>query len=352
MDAPVIASRKPYYVELKKGRRYLWCRCGRSKRQPYCDFSHEGTGIEPIEYVGKHDGEEVLFCGCKQTGDAPFCDGAHANLEGGYRLDDPDSPENRAVPEVLESVDGMRMLDGGCYVFAPSQAPAAQAGSMRFGAIISRGQGAQHQSQFHVTVAGGASPIVSLGEADGIVFVAGGSGAIEICGRSFGVAASDGVHVRKGEAFRVTPDGGGELTLYVSALPAIETLAILPDWPAPFDGSAPERVVRVDAARRRSMGERWFQMLVDKAVGCTGAAQFIGHVPLSKAEAHRHLYEESIILISGEGMMWTQTRKTRVRPGDVIFLPRKQPHSLQCLAPEGMELVGVIHPGDNPGINY
>src|SRR4051794_1832567 len=131
MDAPVIASRKPYYVELKKGRRYLWCRCGRSKRQPYCDFSHEGTGYEPIEYVGKYDGEEVLFCGCKQTGDAPFCDGTHATLPGGYALDDPDSPDNRAVAETAETVDGLTMLDGGCYVFSPAQAPFAQAGAMR-----------------------------------------------------------------------------------------------------------------------------------------------------------------------------------------------------------------------------
>jgi hypothetical protein len=27
-------------------------------------------------------------------------------------------------------------------------------------------------------------------------------------------------------------------------------------------------------------------------------------------------------------------------------------HSLQCTSPDGMDVLGVIHPGDNPGINY
>jgi hypothetical protein len=36
----------------------------------------------------------------------------------------------------------------------------------------------------------------------------------------------------------------------------------------------------------------------------------------------------------------------------VIFLPRKQIHSLQSTSATGMDVVGVIYPGDNPSINY
>jgi mannose-6-phosphate isomerase-like protein (cupin superfamily) len=50
--------------------------------------------------------------------------------------------------------------------------------------------------------------------------------------------------------------------------------------------------------------------------------------------------------------MWTESRKTMVRAGDVIFLPRKQEHSLQSISPDGLDVVGVICPGDNPSINY
>jgi CDGSH-type Zn-finger protein/mannose-6-phosphate isomerase-like protein (cupin superfamily) len=346
------ASRKPYYVELKGGRPYMWCRCGRSQRQPFCDGSHAGTGFEPLLYVGKFDGEEVLFCGCKQTGDAPFCDGTHANLEGGYQYDDPESPENRAIAQVAAGVDARAMLDGGCYVFSPELAAYETHGPLRFCPVISQPQGSVHQSQFYAQVVGGASPITAIGDSDAILFVSGGTGAVEIGGARFEIAATDGVYVRAGEGFRLTPDAGETLTVLIAGLPAVPTLSFPDAWPHPFDAAASDRVVKVDADQRRAMGERWFQMLVDKAVGSTTAAQFIGHIPQSKAEPHRHLYEESIICLSGAGMMWTENAKAPVKAGDVIFLPRKQLHSLECTVPEGMEVVGVIHPGDNPGINY
>jgi hypothetical protein len=41
-----------------------------------------------------------------------------------------------------------------------------------------------------------------------------------------------------------------------------------------------------------------------------------------------------------------------VRGGDVLFLPRKLLHSVQCTTPGGFDVVGVIYPGDNPSINY
>ena len=72
---PRIAGTMPSYQELVAGRRYLWCRCGRSKNQPFCDGSHAGTGFQPVAYVARRDGEEALFCMCKRTGTPPFCDG-------------------------------------------------------------------------------------------------------------------------------------------------------------------------------------------------------------------------------------------------------------------------------------
>jgi CDGSH-type Zn-finger protein len=78
LDLPVIARYKPYYYELEGGKSYLWCACGLSKNQPFCDNSHRGTDIRPVRYRAEQD-EDVLFCGCKRTADAPFCDGAHNN---------------------------------------------------------------------------------------------------------------------------------------------------------------------------------------------------------------------------------------------------------------------------------
>ena len=116
MTAPVIANHKGYCLEVKAGRRYLWCSCGRSSNQPFCDGSHKGTDFLPVAFVADKD-EDVIFCGCKHTADRPFCDGTHSNLPGGYRNDDPDSA---AAERGIQSGD--IILDaGGKSVTRPEQ---------------------------------------------------------------------------------------------------------------------------------------------------------------------------------------------------------------------------------------
>ena len=78
-ESPIIAQKAPFPVEVTAGKAYFWCRCGRSKNQPFCDSSHKGTGLAPVRYVAEKDGK-LWFCGCKQTGNAPLCDGTHKTL--------------------------------------------------------------------------------------------------------------------------------------------------------------------------------------------------------------------------------------------------------------------------------
>ncbi len=79
MPEPVIADKKPCGVEVENGKEYWWCSCGHSKKQPFCDGSHKGTGFSPMQYVAEADGL-VKFCACKHTANKPLCDGAHKNL--------------------------------------------------------------------------------------------------------------------------------------------------------------------------------------------------------------------------------------------------------------------------------
>ncbi len=79
MSDPVIAAKEPAKVDVKAGETYWWCRCGRSKSQPFCDGSHAGTGFEPMEYLADKD-RAVFFCQCKHTQNEPFCDGSHNSL--------------------------------------------------------------------------------------------------------------------------------------------------------------------------------------------------------------------------------------------------------------------------------
>ncbi|BBK39880.1 hypothetical protein STAQ_49580 [Allostella sp. ATCC 35155] len=76
MADTVPARLAPYGVTVKAGRKYFWCACGLSQRQPFCDGSHSGTGIAPLQWEATAS-EEVWFCGCKRTAGAPICDGSH-----------------------------------------------------------------------------------------------------------------------------------------------------------------------------------------------------------------------------------------------------------------------------------
>jgi CDGSH-type Zn-finger protein len=75
----VIAQKAPYPVEVEAGKSYWWCACGKSARQPFCDGSHKGSSVSPIEYKADASGK-VWFCGCKQGGRGALCDGSHKAL--------------------------------------------------------------------------------------------------------------------------------------------------------------------------------------------------------------------------------------------------------------------------------
>jgi CDGSH-type Zn-finger protein len=49
MSEPTIAQKAPYAQELEPGT-YWWCACGKSKTQPFCDGSHQGSDFQPVKF--------------------------------------------------------------------------------------------------------------------------------------------------------------------------------------------------------------------------------------------------------------------------------------------------------------
>lgn len=78
-DAPKIAQKAPFPVEVEAGKSYFWCACGQSSKQPFCDGSHKGSEFSPIKYTAE-DSKKVFFCGCKHSAKMPLCDGTHKAL--------------------------------------------------------------------------------------------------------------------------------------------------------------------------------------------------------------------------------------------------------------------------------
>ncbi len=79
MAQPVVPRKLPYPLEVPPGD-YLWCACGRSQTQPFCDGSHQGTEFQPVKYTVPAKAGRIFWCGCKHSKTKPLCDGTHNKL--------------------------------------------------------------------------------------------------------------------------------------------------------------------------------------------------------------------------------------------------------------------------------
>ena len=78
MTKPICPQKSPYVLTAEK-KKYAWCACGKSQKQPFCDGSHKGSEYSPIIVDNDKEGN-IAWCGCKSTGNSPYCDGTHSKL--------------------------------------------------------------------------------------------------------------------------------------------------------------------------------------------------------------------------------------------------------------------------------
>ena len=83
---PKIATKAPIKVEVEAGKKYFWCSCGLSQKQPFCDGSHkahineDGTSKMRSVVFEATESKTIYFCGCKHSKKIAICDGTHSSL--------------------------------------------------------------------------------------------------------------------------------------------------------------------------------------------------------------------------------------------------------------------------------
>lgn len=351
MTEAIAAGHRPCLVRFAKaGDSFLWCACGRSARQPYCDGSHKGTGIDPLRVTSRVDGEEALLCVCKRTTTPPYCDGSHNSLAPDSAAEDSAFAinwESAILAAPTEISSDRAELDGGCFVLTPPPGAGAVVNGWRILQTIGTESAASFLSQYFLQPIGPNPKPIGFGDAEVALFVCERDAIIEIGGRRIAAPLHSAVTVLPDETFVSVSN---EAVLIATVCPG---RAFKFDGAGrSFDEAFSERVGRSDQAARERTGDRFYQLLSSRENGAVRITQFVGGVPRSRAAPHRHLYEEALVILSGAGVMWTEHRKAKVNPGDIIYLPRKQVHSLECVSNDGMVLAGSFYPAGSPAINY
>jgi CDGSH-type Zn-finger protein len=61
-NTPAGVSESTGFGTLEAGKKYSWCSCGYSQKQPFCDGSHKGTSFAPMVFQAS-ESTKVYFCG-------------------------------------------------------------------------------------------------------------------------------------------------------------------------------------------------------------------------------------------------------------------------------------------------
>ena len=198
---------------------------------------------------------------------APFCDGSHNNLPGGYRTDEPDSPDNRRIATVEAGAGPIVHLDGQLLFLRDRARRADRAGHVRHCAVVSPSQGALFQSQFYAGSARGSSPVISADGRHTVLFVSDGSGRDRdrrpaLCGRI--------AHRRLHSADRGLPHRQpwrrAARALHLERAGERDA-RMARSMPSDFDAEYAQRARRSILSQRHQMAERYFQLLIGREHG-------------------------------------------------------------------------------------
>jgi len=173
---------------------------------------------------------------------------------------------------------------------------------------------------------------------DELLFVASGSGILELEGEPHELEPDSGAYVRAGETYLVDNTGQEELLVVRTIVPVEQVYR-----------SPREVIVRfADQPELRADAKRTFRYLVNQDAGCMDATQFVGIVEPCRAPDHSHSYDELGYIVEGRGFAHIEGESIPIGPGSCFHLPPEQVHCIENTGPGVMRIQGVFHPSGDP----
>jgi quercetin dioxygenase-like cupin family protein len=193
----------------------------------------------------------------------------------------------------------------------------------------------------------GASIARATGEAEEVLFVIAGSGALRLGSERHALEPETGINLGPGQEYELLSDGSDPL----------RTVCVRIREPAPPDGNGggPARqVVRqlADQEAQQATTERWFRIVADPSTGLRSATQFVGYIPPARAPDHFHTYDEIIYVLEGTGTFSAGALTRPIGQGSQIELPARTVHCLENTGEDMMRLVAVFRPAGSPAYAY
>jgi quercetin dioxygenase-like cupin family protein len=156
-----------------------------------------------------------------------------------------------------------------------------------------------------------------------------------------------GLWIPPGSGYEVACEGVAELRFEQVALPATNSAgAVLPVTAAGCRSLS--RDLRDCPAE--TTGDRTFRVLFGPGRDCAAATQFVGEIPPGRAPAHRHPYDEVVLILAGAGVAHVDGTERPLSAGAWLHLPPGREHCLENTGPDVMRVLGVFHPADSPAV--
>jgi mannose-6-phosphate isomerase-like protein (cupin superfamily) len=203
---------------------------------------------------------------------------------------------------------------------------------------IGAAQGSERLEQRLIRFAPGRSRERGEAGRDELLYIASGSGSLELEGSRHDLAPDTGAYVRAGERYVVENAGPDELLVVSVAAPLT-------------NGPRPERRVTVrfdEQPELRADDKRTFRYLVNRDAGCVDVTQFLGIVQPSRAPDHSHSYDEVGYVVEGHGLAHVDGESIPLRSGSCFHLPPEKIHCIENIGPGLMRILGVFHPSGDP----